>query len=60
MSSINNLTLDIQELLDRGFSYNTVAHILEIPVSWVTEVSTQYDDLEYEPDYGDLYEDAEI
>ena len=46
MSKINELSMDIQELLNRGYSYNTIAQILEIPVSWVSETVDQVQDFD--------------
>ena len=37
MSIMKDLSMDIQDMLTQGFSPNTIAGILEIPVTWVYE-----------------------
>ena len=46
MAKISELSIDIQDLLFRGLGFNTIAHILEIPVSWVYEVASRSEELE--------------
>ena len=41
MSRMSELHYDILELLEQGKSFYEVAEILEIPVSWVTEVCSE-------------------
>jgi hypothetical protein len=41
MSAMSELSIDIHNMLTEGFSPNTVARILEIPVSWVYETMSQ-------------------
>jgi hypothetical protein len=41
MSAMSELSVDIHNMLTEGFSPNTIARILEIPVSWVYETMTQ-------------------
>jgi hypothetical protein len=41
MSAMKDLSMDIQDMLTQGFSPNTIARILEIPVSWVYETMSQ-------------------
>jgi NADH:ubiquinone oxidoreductase subunit E len=44
MSVMSELHLDIQEMLLNGDkSFEEIANILEIPVSWVTEVAADPD-----------------
>jgi hypothetical protein len=59
MAKISELSIDIQDLLFRGLGFNTIAHILEIPVSWVYEVATQaqeFDQYIIDNDFVDEYE----
>jgi hypothetical protein len=48
MSVISELSIDIHNMLTEGFSPNTIARILEIPVSWVYETMTQECDVDDE------------
>ena len=48
MSIMKDLSIDIQDMLTQGFSPNTIARILEIPVSWVYETMTQECDVDDE------------
>lgn len=38
MSTMSNLSLEIETMLEQDYSPATIALILEIPVSWVYEV----------------------
>lgn len=46
MSHMSNLYTEIQDMLDNDYSPVTIAHVLEIPMSWVYEV--------LEPNWPDL------
>jgi hypothetical protein len=59
MTRLSDLSIDIQELLFRGLGFNTIAYILEIPVSWVYEVATQaqeFDQYIIDNDFVDEHE----
>lgn len=44
MGELSNLTVLIKEMLDDGhYSYETIAQVLDIPVSWVLEVEYMMD-----------------
>ena len=44
MSVMSNLSLEIETMLEQDFSPATIALILEIPISWVYEVSETAND----------------
>jgi len=48
MSAMSELSIDIHNMLTNGFSPNTIARILEIPVNWVYETMTQECDVDNE------------
>ncbi len=53
MSIMKDLSMDIQDMLTQGFSPNTIARILEIPVSWVYETMSnpsEAEDVEWDFD----------
>lgn len=53
MSIMKDLSIDIQDMLTQGFSPNTIARILEIPVSWVYETMSnpsEAEDVEWDFD----------
>ena len=37
MSAMSDLSLDIMEMLEQGMAPGAVAHVLEVPISWVYE-----------------------
>ena len=45
MSKMADLSLEIQDMLERGSDPVTIAKILEIPITWVYETS-EYMDVE--------------
>jgi DNA invertase Pin-like site-specific DNA recombinase len=54
MSIMKDLSIDIQDMLTQGFSPNTIARILEIPVSWVYETMSNPSEAEdVEWDFND-------
>ena len=48
MSAMSNLELEIEMMLEQGTHPATISAVLEVPVSWVYEVSDYLD--EYEPE----------
>jgi DNA invertase Pin-like site-specific DNA recombinase len=53
MSILKDISIDIQDMLTQGFSPNTIARILEIPVSWVYETMSnpsEAEDVEWDFD----------
>jgi hypothetical protein len=54
MSAMSELSIDIHNMLTEGFSPNTIARILEIPVSWVYETMSNPSEAEdVEWDFND-------
>jgi DNA invertase Pin-like site-specific DNA recombinase len=54
MSIMKDLSIDIQDMLTQGFGPNTIARILEIPVSWVYETMSNPSEAEdVEWDFND-------
>ena len=43
MSKMADLSLEIQDMLERGSDPVTIAKILEIPITWVYETSEHMD-----------------
>ena len=50
MSKMADLSLEIQDMLERGSDPVTIAKILEIPITWVYETS-EYMDVESKSNY---------
>jgi len=48
MSVMSNLELEIEMMLEQGTHPATISAVLEVPVSWVYEVSDSLD--EHEPE----------
>jgi hypothetical protein len=45
MSNMSNLSIEIGDMLESGYLPVTIAHILEIPITWVYETSETKDDV---------------
>lgn len=50
MAAMSDLSVDIQDMLNQGYSPKTISLILEIPVSWVYEtMPTDQEDETFSP-----------
>jgi NADH:ubiquinone oxidoreductase subunit E len=48
MSVMSELWMDVQDMLERGESWQNVADTLNVPVSWVEEVAREIAEFENE------------
>jgi NADH:ubiquinone oxidoreductase subunit E len=48
MSVMSELWMDVQDMLERGESWQSVADTLNVPVSWVEEVANDMTEFENE------------
>ena len=49
MSKMADLCMEIEEMLEKGDHPATISAVLEVPVSWVYEVSDQKETEEFDP-----------